>query len=58
MSMKGKRNAKSTFILRQQNLFCHAHHEKRDAAREFIGCKPAIFELIGEERELENRPRD
>src|SRR5207247_2597971 len=25
---------------------------------EFIGCKPAIFELIGEERELENRPRD
>jgi len=35
----------------QQNLFRHAHHEKRDAAREFIGCKPAIFELIGEERE-------
>ena len=42
----------------QQNLFRHAHHEKRDAAREFIGCKPAIFELIGEERELQNRPGD
>ncbi len=38
--------------------FRHAHHEKRDAAREFIGCKPAIFELIGEERELQNRPGD
>ncbi len=42
----------------QQDLFRHAHHEKRDAAREFIGCKPAIFELIGEERELQNRPGD
>src|SRR6266496_6647462 len=47
-----------TARIRQQNLFRHSHHEKRDAAREFIGCKPAIFELIGEERELKNRPGD
>ena len=47
-----------TARIRQQNLFRHAHHEKRDAPREFIGCKPAIFELIGEERELQNRPGD
>src|ERR1041385_782879 len=45
-----------TAWIRQQDLFRQPHHEKRDAARELVGCKPAIFQLIGEERKFQNRP--
>ena len=41
--------------IREQNLFREPEHEKRNAAREFVGSQPAMFDLIGEERELQDR---
>jgi hypothetical protein len=44
--------------IREQDFFRQAEHEEGDASREFVRGQDAIFELVGQERELEDRSRD
>ena len=44
--------------IREQDFFREAEHEEGDAAREFVRGEDAMFELIGEKGEFQDRPRD
>ena len=44
--------------IREQDFFREAEHEEGDAAREFVRSEDAMFELVGEKGEFQDRPRD
>ncbi len=44
--------------VREQDFLRQAEHEEGDAAREFVRGEDAMFELVGEKGEFQDRPRD